>query len=252
MTGSNTLAAGGTLTNSGTLTLSNNAILGDAGVLENDGVTAIDASLLQVANLTGNGALTLGPAVRSLARNHRGGRDDNLREDRRPAVAARGARQHGRLGHWLRARRYDRPGRCRSGIGPIYRRHLSFSVGGSAASFSLGLASKASLLAPCSDGKGGTQITATALCFCAGTRIATRDGDVAIEHLQVGDLVRVVHPRNELQPVIWMGHRTVNCARHPDPRTVWPVRIAAGAFGPGRPIAISIYRRIMQCSSMMS
>ena len=112
---------------------------------------------------------------------------------------------------------------------------LRFSVGGSAASFSLGLASKASLLPPSSDGKGGTQITATALCFCAGTRIATRDGDVAIEHLQVGDLVRAVHPRNELQPVVWMGHRTVNCARHPNPRTVWPVRIAAGAFGPGRP-----------------
>ena len=59
LTGSNTLVAGGTLTNSGTLTLSN-AILGDAGVLENDGVIAIDPSLLQVTNLTGNGALTLG------------------------------------------------------------------------------------------------------------------------------------------------------------------------------------------------
>jgi hypothetical protein len=110
---------------------------------------------------------------------------------------------------------------------------LSFSVGSSAGSFSLGLAAQASLLPFSSDGKGGTQITA--LCFCAGTRIATRDGDVAIEDLQIGDLVRAVHPRNELQPVVWMGHRTVNCARHPNPRTVWPVRIAAGAFGPGRP-----------------
>ena len=98
LTGSNTLAAGGTLTNSGTLTLSN-AILGDAGVLENDGVIAIDPSLLQVTNLTGNGALTLGSQQYArLARNHRGGRDDHLREHRRPAVAARGARQHGRLG----------------------------------------------------------------------------------------------------------------------------------------------------------
>ena len=37
------------------------------------------------------------------------------------------------------------------------------------------------------------------------------------------------------QPVIWLGHRTVDCTRHPDPRKVWPVRVSAGAFGPGRP-----------------
>jgi hypothetical protein len=27
----------------------------------------------------------------------------------------------------------------------------------------------------------------------------------------------------------------VDCARHPAPRKVWPVRVAPGAFGPGRP-----------------
>jgi len=27
----------------------------------------------------------------------------------------------------------------------------------------------------------------------------------------------------------------VNCARHPEPETVWPVRVRAGAFGAGRP-----------------
>ena len=26
-----------------------------------------------------------------------------------------------------------------------------------------------------------------------------------------------------------------NCTRHPDPQSVWPVRLTAGAFGPGRP-----------------
>jgi hypothetical protein len=35
--------------------------------------------------------------------------------------------------------------------------------------------------------------------------------------------------------VIWVGRREVDCARHPNPRKVWPVRVAAGAFGPGRP-----------------
>jgi hypothetical protein len=28
----------------------------------------------------------------------------------------------------------------------------------------------------------------------------------------------------------------VDCARHPAPETVWPVRVAAGAFGEGRPV----------------
>jgi hypothetical protein len=35
--------------------------------------------------------------------------------------------------------------------------------------------------------------------------------------------------------VIWVGRREVDCARHPAPRQVWPVRVAAGAFGARRP-----------------
>ena len=38
-------------------------------------------------------------------------------------------------------------------------------------------------------------------------------------------------------PVIWVGRREVDCARHAAPRKVWPVRVAAGAFGPGLPHA---------------
>jgi hypothetical protein len=37
------------------------------------------------------------------------------------------------------------------------------------------------------------------------------------------------------QPITWIGHRTIDCTRHPDPRKVWPVRITAGALGPNRP-----------------
>ena len=35
--------------------------------------------------------------------------------------------------------------------------------------------------------------------------------------------------------MIWIGNRTVDCTRHPEPWKVWPVRVAVGAFGPGRP-----------------
>ena len=70
-------------------------------------------------------------------------------------------------------------------------------------------------------------------CFVAGTRIATERGEVAVEDLTVGDRVQVVG--GIAQPTIWLGHRTVQCARHPQPERVWPVRIAAGAFGANRP-----------------
>ncbi len=33
----------------------------------------------------------------------------------------------------------------------------------------------------------------------------------------------------------WLGFRELDCARHPRPREVWPVRIRRNAFGPGLP-----------------
>jgi hypothetical protein len=70
-------------------------------------------------------------------------------------------------------------------------------------------------------------------CFRAGTRIRTAYGEVAVEALTAGDSVH-----SELggpMPVRWIGHRCVDCRRHPTPEAVWPVRIAAGAFGPDLP-----------------
>ena len=69
-------------------------------------------------------------------------------------------------------------------------------------------------------------------CFAAGTRLATPDGDIAVEHLRVGDRVRV---RGGLASIQWIGHRSVACRSHRNPPDVWPVRIRADAFGPGEP-----------------
>jgi autotransporter passenger strand-loop-strand repeat protein len=86
------------------------------------------------------------------------------------------------------------------------------------------------------DARSGTLVTAEAgaQCFRSFTRILTDRGEIAVEDLHVGDLVRTVL-RETLTPIAWIGRRHVDCARHPQPRKVWPVRIAAGAFGPGRP-----------------
>jgi len=37
------------------------------------------------------------------------------------------------------------------------------------------------------------------------------------------------------RPIVWLGHRTIDCRRHPEPEKLFPVRIAADAFGPGLP-----------------
>ncbi len=70
-------------------------------------------------------------------------------------------------------------------------------------------------------------------CFAAGSLIAAQSGVKAVEHLRVGD--SVVTATGNILPIQWIGYRRVDCRRHPDQERVWPVRIAAHAFGEGRP-----------------
>ena len=70
-------------------------------------------------------------------------------------------------------------------------------------------------------------------CFIQGTRIGTSRGEVAVEHLAIGDLV--VTASGAHRPINWLGHRTIDCSSHPRPDEAWPVRITAHAFGPNRP-----------------
>ena len=71
------------------------------------------------------------------------------------------------------------------------------------------------------------------LCFRAGTHILTPDGKTAVEHLREGDTVKT--QGGKPRPIVWIGQRHVDCQHHPEPKKVWPVRIAADAFGRGLP-----------------
>ena len=87
-----------------------------------------------------------------------------------------------------------------------------------------------------SDGSPPQSVSANetpAPCYAAGALIRTARGDVAVENLAVGELVLTAS--GERRPILWLGHRRVDCRRHPRPDGVRPIRIAAHAFGPDKP-----------------
>ena len=80
----------------------------------------------------------------------------------------------------------------------------------------------------------GESVFVTALpCFAAGTRIATPDGERAVELLRAGDRVRTAS--GDLRAIVWAGSRSVDILAHPEPGLVRPVAIKRGALGPGLP-----------------
>jgi hypothetical protein len=82
------------------------------------------------------------------------------------------------------------------------------------------------------------------ICFAAGTPIETAGGEVAVERLAVGDLVRTLD--HGLRPVRWIGNVRVDLG--PGPHPARPVRIGAGALGagvPGRDILVSPAHRVL-------
>ncbi len=80
--------------------------------------------------------------------------------------------------------------------------------------------------------------TTVVVCFAAGTHIKTENGETLIEDLQVGDLV--VTDGNGLQPIRWIGQRTVKATGH-----FAPVCIAKGALGNTRDLLVSPAHRMV-------
>lgn len=70
-------------------------------------------------------------------------------------------------------------------------------------------------------------------CFATGTLIDTPDGPRAVETFRAGDLV--VTRDHGPQPLVWAGACRVDAARLDLQPNLRPIRIAAGALGPGQP-----------------
>lgn len=86
---------------------------------------------------------------------------------------------------------------------------------------------------------GVDAITVNAICFLAGTRIRTLEGEVAVETLKRGDLVMTTD--GIAKPVRWLGRQTISTL-FSDPRRAWPVRVRAGALAhnmPSRDLVLS-------------
>ena len=71
-------------------------------------------------------------------------------------------------------------------------------------------------------------------CFVSGTHIRTVRGEIMVEDLAIGD--EVVTVSGATQAIVWIGHRYTDCASHPHPHSVMPVRVRAGAVAPGMPV----------------
>jgi len=79
----------------------------------------------------------------------------------------------------------------------------------------------------------GVEVQLVTECFLSGTHILTNTGEVAVEDLNIGDLVKTVD--GKLEPIKWIGKQTVQPNRIKNPLRGYPILIKAGALGHGLP-----------------
>ena len=200
LTGDNTLPSGSSFTNNGTLKLLN-ATLTEAGTLTNNGVILIDPSTLTVGALDGSGTLTIAAdstlavqgAVSSGTTLVFEGSGTRLRLGTPDAFA-------GTLSGFTDDDSIDLAGVAPASV-TLSGGSLTFGMtGGGTGSIALSPAVSGTFTAT-SNGSGGALLTA--LCFLGGTRIATPSGEMAVEDLKEGDLVRTW--AGGTRRVTWLG-----------------------------------------------
>ena len=208
-----------------TLTALADSTLADNGALYNYGVVALDPSTLNVGGLRGDGValletgstLGLQATLDTLGTIAFGG---SAALSLAAPILVAGSIQGFALGDTIDL----------AGVDPASVSYASGQLAFNGGSILLSLASGGTPIAA-SDGAGGALV---ALCFRAGTRIETTGGEIAVEHLAIGDRVCAL-TNGQNAPITWIGRRHIDCTRHPKPHLVWPVRVSCNAFGNGLP-----------------
>lgn len=111
----------------------------------------------------------------------------------------------------------------------------SFDPAGSVSTIAQGINSSGQIVGSYTDADSGAQLafTATPACYCPGTLIRTDRGDVAVEHLAIGD--RVMTLGGTAEPVRWIGRRSYAGRFLRGRPALHPVRVRAGALAEGVP-----------------
>lgn len=101
-------------------------------------------------------------------------------------------------------------------------------------------------LTPIADADGGGTPYEDLVCFAKGALIMTPGGEKAVEDLSAGDLVSLFG--GGAAPIAWISSRAIGAAELAARPALRPIRIAAGALGPGLPstdLCVSPQHRVL-------
>lgn len=89
------------------------------------------------------------------------------------------------------------------------------------------------------------------VCFATGTLIDTNRGPRPVHLLRVGDMIRTRD--HGMQPLRWLGGRQLSASELAGQTRLQPIRVAAGALGPGMPsrdLTVSPQHRLLVRSAI--
>jgi autotransporter passenger strand-loop-strand repeat protein len=215
--------------------VANGATIAVAGQFENNAYAELDPSSMSVGDLTGSGTVAIDSGS-VFAVTGSASADQTIAFTGASGVfrISQPGSMHGLIGGFMAGDTIDFTtigfvaGGSVDPIGP--GDVLTFHQGGQAYQLDLSGNYAGAPFALYSDGATGTNLVESMPCFAAGTHIATPRGAVAVEGLAPGEQVQTHF--SGIAIIKWVGFRRVDCRRHPNPRQVWPVRVAAGAFSP--------------------
>ncbi|MBS0641351.1 MAG: Hint domain-containing protein [Proteobacteria bacterium] len=237
--GTNSLAAGTTLENDGTLTVLNGSFDSD-GTVQNDGLIVIDPSTLTVGALIGTGTIEIAASSTLIVEGTVSAGETIIFTGLNGWLSLQPYQFAGLIDGFVAGETIDLAGVTDATSATIQDGNTLEVQRASHAAIQLRLDPNLNYtntqfrISTASDLAQPDFITVEDLaCFCAGTRIATPDGETPVEHLQIGDLVRTAN--GATARVRWLGRQTVSTV-FADPLRVKPIRIKAGALDEATPV----------------